>query len=992
MRDVSSGIMSNLQQQYGSEPLLIIEVQWVDGGERIMYCDQKLSGLEYPYPTIIQVGNFDMATQVSGSGDSQQINITLDDINGKLKTFIDNYDIHKRPVWVYQGFQGLTPAHKFLLFKGEISTPIVWDEGDRTLTFDVLTRQEDAEVAFSMEEGDFESIPSEALGQVWPLVFGEVCNMQAVQVRAPMRGYITHGEGVHDFTIPPRICQARYIQCPSVSTGQSTWAIPDGQGGYETVTEETYGPELECVQNRYETICNLEFLLEQQLSYEHQYLNIRGGEQFPQGEVITLNINGAIFEGYFDGTEFRVLARKHPKYDTTEHVACRPIPDRSIGLTPTQWTTGWKETDSGTAWYFDVDNYEDDCDENPIFRQVYEGGPVTSQQAFDDMPTSSFFWIPPGTDVYLEEDAEILYIVSLLPGTINHVAAYKTQPTGRKLLLEVPADYYTVYETDYDGYTVIEIGLEKKLSLYDSDWDDELYISLTSDIGPNPVDIIEWLIEKYTDLSIDTDSFDAVRARMTNYPTNFWIKERMNVLDLIQDIAYQTRCAVYMRNDVIYIKYLAQEPSSVRTITASDILTQTFRVKHTETEDLVTKHTVSWQNGEAGVESDDEVVRKLILKYNVPKYGVRGEEYNYYTQNTYDTILKSATFWLIRRAHTWKLVEFDTTIKHLDLDIFDCVTLDLPQFSSSPVKCIITAAQFNNENNTIHFEAWTPIVAGTTEPHYWAWPADQPAYQRWPRPDDTQWADPGYDFNVTPPVDHILSGGDVTEDENFVVMTSGDRFPSDLDDAFPTLFCEISDYEDVAEDEPEFQALKIAKSTRRSNMEDNMNKDVPAPGSDSDRKKRRTACGQPQYGDGCIYEVTVYYVMPWLAGVTSGIILGGCKGGPCWCRAGGTPCMTLMASFCHTFGAAFSAWAFYQQKKAEIESLRQNCGYYCYKWDVFMVGAPKGIADPDSPFGECEDFPGDPNAPNQGETYNAKQDSGPPEAKPGGWADGHGPS
>jgi hypothetical protein len=102
--------------------------------------------------------------------------------------------------------------------------------------------------------------------------------------------------------------------------------------------------------------------------------------------------------------------------------------------------------------------------------------------------------------------------------------------------------------------------------------------------------------------------------------------------------------------------------------------------------------------------------------------------------------------------------------------------------------------------------------------------------------------------------------------------------------------------------------------------------------------------------------------------------------------------MSAMASFCHTFGAAFSAWAFYQAKKAEIESLMQNCGYYCYKWDPYTVRAPKGIPDPDSPFGECEELPGDPNSPNQGETYNAKQGSGPPGAKPGGWADGHGPS
>lgn len=968
MRTVSSDVLSHLQTNMGTEPVLFVEIQWVENGPHVMYTDQKYNGLDYPYPTIIQVGNLDMATQVDGASDSQQISITLDDVDGHLKTAIDSFDIHKRPVWVYQGFKGLTVDHKFLLFKGEISSPIVWDEGARTLTIDVLTRQEDTEVAFSMEEGDFPGIPEEALGKVWPLVFGEVCNMQAVQVRAPLRGTLTHGEGVHDFTIPARICQARYIQCPSVAIGETTKLEADGMGGFTEVTEHDYGPDLECVQRRFETICNLEYLLEQQQSYENQYLNIRNGEEFPQGSVVTLNIEGAIFRGTFNGTQFRILERTHPEYDTTEQVACQAVADRTVGLVATNWTEAWKESGSETAWYFDVDNYTDDCDADGEFvRQAMVGGPAASQKAFDDMPTSSFYWIPPGSEVYLEADAEILYIVSLLPGTINHVAAYKTQPTGRKLLLEVPSSYYTVYETDYDGYTVVEIGLEKKLSLYDSDWDDDLYISFTSTVGPNPVDVIEWLVEKYSDLTVDATSFAAVQARMTNYPTNFYVKERMNILDLIYDIAYQTRCAVYIRNDVVYIKYLSEEPTSVRTLTESDILSQSFRVTHTSTEDLRTKHTVSWRNGEAAIDSEDSTERKIILKYNVPKYGVLNEDYDYYTQNTYDTILKSATFWLIRRSHTWKLVEFETSIKHLDLDVFDCITLDVEQFSSTPVKCVITQAQFDNATNKIKFTAWTPIIAGTSSPYYWAWPADQSTAMRWPLPDDVDNADPGYDFEVSPPLEHILAATDPDE-QNFVVLTSGDRFPADGDDTLPTLFCELSDFEDVEEEAPEFKALKLAQSVARTQINEIMSKDAPAAGSDMDDGKERTVCGSPEYGSGCVYEVTVAYIMP-----TSVIKYGGAYSGGCGCSQPGTPCVGAQTLMCHTFGALFSATLFYSQKKAEAAANFAGGGnFQCNQWEVYDAAPPKGIEDPSSSFGGCESAPGDPSAPNQGEQYEPK--------------------
>jgi len=87
----------------------------------------------------------------------------------KLKAICANHDLVKRPVWVYQWFDGLDLAHKFLLFKGEINSPFAWNEGDRTVRFDVTTRIEEVEAGYSMEEGDFPVIPPDALGKAWPL-------------------------------------------------------------------------------------------------------------------------------------------------------------------------------------------------------------------------------------------------------------------------------------------------------------------------------------------------------------------------------------------------------------------------------------------------------------------------------------------------------------------------------------------------------------------------------------------------------------------------------------------------------------------------------------------------------------------------------------------------------------------------------------------------------------------------------------------------------
>lgn len=970
MRDVPADVLASLQKSHGTEPVLIIEIQWVDNGPSVMYSDQKLSGGEYPYPTIIQVSNFDVAMLVGGSGDSQQISITLDDVDGALKTMLDANDIHKRPVWVYQGFKGLTINHKFLLFKGELSSPIVWSEGHRTLTFDVLTPQEEAEVGFSMEEGDFLSIPNEALGVVWPLVFGEVCNMKVPQIRAPRRGILTSGEGVHDFTLINRICQARRLQCPVQYTGLQT-TIQSGT----VVKMPTYQPDYSCIDDRWATVCQLEYLLDQQLSYEHTEIQIQGGNNFPQGETVTLNIGGVTFIGTFAGETFHVIERIHPEFASTTLFACREIPERHRGLMVVSYFTtdeegeakfgskdpNWQLSNAQTV-YAPNPNSPDlgQCIEaDAILMPGMAGGPSASQKALDDMPVSSFFWLPPGSEAFLEDEAEIMHIISLLPGTVNHVAAYKTQLSGRKLLLEVPTDYYTIYETDYDGYTVVELGMDMKLSLRDSTWTDDLYVSYTSDVGPNPVDIIQWLVEKYTTLTTDSASFTAVRTSMVNYPTNFALKTRRNVLTLVQDIAYQTRCAVYIRNGVIFIKYLAVEPTSVRTITASDILTQSFEVSLTPSEDLITKSVISWEETGAGVVDDDKIEKVIMLKHNIPKYGVQEETYDYFTQNTYSTILKSATFWLIRQSHTWKYIEFDTTIQHLDLDLFDCITLNLSQFSSTPVKCILTDIQFNSQNNTIHFKAWTPIRAGTAEPYQLAWTADLPVTTVWPLDGETRWADPGYDFNITPPLGHILSGGDTTELENFVPQTSGDRHPSDSGDTLPGVACKVSSFEednlDVSGEPPVFEALNLAKRNRQEGLKtggfSKKSKEETGGGGgtkeEEEEKEERDGCGGSQGGAGCVYEVNVTRVLP-TAVSTGAISQDGCNGAPCNCSQPGLACIGDLSVMCQAFSTRGQADQYLHSVQAEILSL-QSCGYQCGVLAVYTVSGVKAIPDTSPP-------------------------------------------
>src|SRR5690606_4127163 len=99
-----------------------------------------------------------------------------------------------------------------------------------------------------------------------------------------------------------------------------------------------------------------------------------------------------------------------------------------------------------------------------------------------------------------------------------------------------------------------------------------------------------------------------VKASLTNYPSNFYVKEQRTVLSLIQDIAFQARCAVIVRNNTISLVYLSKEPTSVKTLTEADIIVNSFQVTHTDTEDLVTRHQITWRQTDAPVNKDDDDV------------------------------------------------------------------------------------------------------------------------------------------------------------------------------------------------------------------------------------------------------------------------------------------------------------------------------------------------------------------------------------------------
>lgn len=802
-------IEEKLAKRLGTQPILLVEIDW-KAGTTVVYSDTK----EYlgANPRIVSVGTID-AVGNSAYGDqlSNEISIVLDATDESVENIFRNNDVHLRPVRLYLGYSDT--SERALLFNGLINSQVVWGEDDRTLQFQVLNKLEDSLVGFAMEDGNFPLVSQDDRGKDWPLPFGTVCHYKAQRLTTTIKGFLEEGVGATDPTLANRICQIEKTECPLI-TVPALRARGGGSGLGQNVvlSEQVYDPN--CLTRKRNEGCSLKDLLAQQQASELSSFGVRGGEAFPQNKSIRVRIGTISYQGVMNGTTFTVEKVFHP--DVTKVAECRNVKPPRFGVrfvignddankcltqgNSRGYTSGINRArepqDCITATSRGVGgNRYSNCGfgaGGEERRQMIVGGSADSWAYYDSMEEGRYIWNAAGTDVILQEfDDDLVYMVSLVPGTVTKVLAYR-EFGEQKLLSEVPTSWYTVQEVDYGGYTCVELRFNQ-LPSTDTDqpgWSDDIIVSFVSSVGPSPVDIIEWLVDTYTDFSVDSANFAAVKATLTEFESNFVLKGRPGVLDLINKIAYQHRVGVRVANNVVQLVYLAEEPTSQRTLTSGNILQGSFKIRYTQTEQLRTNHKITWRPQYEPNVQGRSVDLTLDLRFNIPKYGNIDETQDWETQNTFETVLKTSTFWLIRKSNTWQEIDFETPLDQLDVEILDCVTINIPQFPAN-TKVVIQEKRYNTDTNSISWKAWTPIRAGESVPYQWAWPATVAVGNRWPTAGeiDQQNIGDGSGRSVVPPEGHPLRVGYSPTDTKPVSV--GDTFPSDVGFVAPEVVCEV---------------------------------------------------------------------------------------------------------------------------------------------------------------------------------------------------------
>jgi len=725
MRSISVDALTKLAQKKGVEPIFIIEIDWAGNGHPISYADRTIGSIK---GRILEVGEFDNIINIDSSN-SQQIAVTLDDTDGTIKAILDTNDVQQRPVSVYQFFDGLDLSDKFLLFQGKLKSPIIWSEGDRTVSVQVEAQLEDNEFGFSAEEGDFDFIPKALIGKPWPVIFGKALDVPALQVKPAVSGTTLAGVGIVSGAAEQKGADLGQSNCglgQQLGLASIRISLLDIAGvAWRAAKDSKRADEMQAQANdmrAQSSTAVFSYQLQQGCALQQRQnvldnandtglgsnpLPILGLEDFPQNTTIRLNINGGLFTGIARADGFHISSRKHVDNDDKVEGIVGAIASDACNQQPSTGNNNFHES---------IDMPDGTTVESTGFFVCTD-----SQNSTQPDQIAQHFWADAGSRVVMDSDEPITYIVSITPGTVLAVKAWKTLD-GDKRLINVPPDQYTVRTTNYGPVTAVEVVMNRPLStLVDQGWSDDVFVTFESTIGPNTVDILEYIIQRWTSLTHDTTTFDAVETKLEQFPMNTAFLERENTIDVIKRIAFAARCAVWIDNGEFKLKYLAEEPDADDTITVSDIANKSVEVALTPTEDIVTKLTIEWRLSWA-----DETPEHTILRHNIAKYGTKADDFDFSLFNQPDVVLHGATFWMIRKANTWKRIRFKTYLTKLNLETFDTVLLDLPAYvASGPIKAMVEKANYNSADNTIDFECLVPVRAGEMTQYPWFWPAAQ---------------------------------------------------------------------------------------------------------------------------------------------------------------------------------------------------------------------------------------------------------------------------
>lgn len=695
MRNLSPAALGAIAANSGVEPAIIVRIAW-SGTEFTDYCDRRFETIGL-IGKLLTISGIEDVVDVNASTSSVNLSVTLDDSDGAIKNIYNNNDIHKVYCQVLQWFTYLPTSDAFLIFEGEISSPIIWSEGSRTLKFDIVSQLEDREVGFSPEEGSFAYLPSGQIGKPWPIVFGTVAGSKLIPMNESPTAVLASGFGI----VNHEVWQDELDKiADAIAAADRNSRIAYDLGLQEAVKAASFKSGLGI------------FGLSDDPGQAQQHDDAAAQYYAQSGQYAADRVRLSL-----------ELDAKQEEYDLQKSLEFRVLP-----ITQTNLPSGplIVEMANYTASVTIVGNsmiihaLTEKIDPNkPLQENTYPFFLLqASQRGVLDYEQQNlgqkFQWIDGGTDIKIYGFPRY-FIASI--GFVNVLNVWGANKYGKAV---IPRSWYVIDYTFFGSLPVTRIVFPTPLETYPGEWQfGDAEIDVVGQLGTNAVDIMIWAIQTFSGLTYDNDTFVDVRSKVANMPMNFVLDRRMNVVQFLKEIAFQARCAIWLNDRRFYLRFLPEQPTPVETITDSDIEVGSLILTSDPTEQLVTKFTAIWRERHNQSEPN-----KVIYRYNIAKYGTNEEEYDFFAYTNGEYVAKAAEFWMIRKSNSWKRIQCRVFLNKLRIEAFDAVNVTLTEniAANDTVVGTVTRSTFDADNDTVNLDIWLPVRLGEMVQYAFAYP------------------------------------------------------------------------------------------------------------------------------------------------------------------------------------------------------------------------------------------------------------------------------
>lgn len=711
----------------GEEPFLVVRIDWSSG--TVWYADKDTS---LARGDILNASALAAQVREASFGSVGEMSFTMDDSDGHFKQHIDTCCPEGTDVTVYQAFESAKSTEDFIvLMKGVMISP-EWSEGRRDFSFSVETKVRDLEVGFAVEQDAYdvlvETIPlltEEAIGRAWPLCFGSNVHVPALRVLAPPEtslnqvfktgdtqfyvddaSHFPDDESI-DVIIDGMVFRVVVDKANNrMIVGEPNVPKYEGIGfASREADDDAANPWVAWIDQDVSLANNfIFFTAENGNSVYHRVVRQEGRKIWMDNRRVQRNPRLGTDFWLPDG--FAVVPQPLGPPTIISQVAKCGRDGWGIQMS----YVGGATTSNGQLA---IGGFRDTAQVISGVRWKFTGGESVRLWAY-----------PAGSHQHT-----IKNVINLIPCTeIAAVYAWRRNPTtGVRSFHAVPQGYYTVDLSDTVlGHSCATVTLKQPLNdYYAQGWEDRIFVSHKSSVGPNVSDVIKWLLENYSNLAVDDDSFAAVAMACANYPVAIVLEQKQNVLQLCEDIAWKARCALLIEDGVARLKYLSIEPDADYTIDEAVVENHSLMLTNTRIEEIVTHFRANWLLDHSGRTIKSKT---LVKTENVAKFGLVKREVDFNIYNVESLVQKSATFWAHRLANAWRYAKLNALKRTaFGLEMLDCVSVDLGILGMAPPKGVLESHSFDADaadQTTFGLSLWLPLLAGTKLQDPQAWLSD----------------------------------------------------------------------------------------------------------------------------------------------------------------------------------------------------------------------------------------------------------------------------